>query len=103
MGTTRALKNFVSQIERRGKARRRQAVRRIQQALEFLMRVDVGSKGALRSGARLLQGGGGQRATAHQIVEEAAERVMLILPKAGGRACPVAKGGTRVSGNSVEW
>src|SRR2546426_11336584 len=39
---------------------------------------------------------------AHQVGEEAAERLVFILPAAGGRTRAAAKGGTRLSGNGVE-
>src|SRR5215831_13818507 len=67
------------------------------------MRVNVGLKRALHAWARFLQGRDGQVTAADQIVEETAERVILILPETGGRTRPATKGGTRFSGNSVEW
>src|SRR5262249_18166516 len=85
-----------------GESREGQGARRLEKALEFLVGAMVRLEWACGAGARLLQGGDGQITTAHQVGEEAAERLVFILPAAGGRTRAAAKGGTRLSGNGVE-
>ena len=85
-----------------GESCRRQDDRRVQQTLELLMRVDVGSKRVLRAWSRLWQRGDGKMASAHQIGEEATEGLVFIFPKARGGTCPTAKGVTGFRGNGVE-
>ena len=85
-----------------GKSCRGQGHRRLQQALEFLVRGDVRLECVCGAWARLLQWGGEKIPSAHQVGEEAAERLVFILPEAGRRTRAAAKGGTRFSGNGVE-
>ena len=82
----RAIRQWLQGASCRG-----QGDRRLQKALEFLVRVDVQLECVCGAWTRLLQRGGEKIPSAHQVVEEAAERLVFILPEAGRRTRAAAK------------